>query len=156
MSATSSGLTQRRHPMKRVEARILEALIRVRQFGLTHAAAFPEGSRGRELFGVVGDAIEEMEGRSATQAQHAHAAKEKTVQKKTADGALREMLRAMARTARAMAAKTPGLAEKFRLPRNAGGQMWLAGARAFAAEAEPLKDEFVRRGMAADFLEVLK
>ena len=36
------------------------------------------------------------------------------------------------------------------------GQTWLATARGFVTEAEPLKDEFVRRGMAPGFIDDLK
>ncbi len=55
----------------------------------------------------------------------------------------------LARTARTM----PGVQDKFRMPAGQSVQEVLTTARAFAAEAETLKDEFVRRGKPADFLE---
>ncbi|MCA1618101.1 MAG: hypothetical protein LC795_02060 [Acidobacteria bacterium] len=139
--------------MKNSEVRILEMLIRVRQFGRAHADSFPSGSRGAELFTHVGSAVDDLEGLSALQTSHARAAKEKTAQKNAASDVLRAEMEAISRTARSMARATPGLRDKFRLPHNAGEQTWLLTARAFAADAEPLKDEFVRRGMAANFLE---
>lgn len=142
--------------MKNSEVRVLEMLIRVRQFGLTRAASFPEGSRGRELCALVGEAVSDIEGLSATQATHARAVKEQTTEKKAASDALREGMEAIARTAGSMARSAPGLRDKFRLPSNRSGQEWLAAARSFAAEAEPLKGEFVSRGMGADFLEEFK
>jgi hypothetical protein len=142
--------------MKSKEAHILEMLIRVRQFGLTHPSNFDTGSRGRELLDVVDTSVEDMEALSATQAQHARAAKEKTTQKNVADETMRADMEAMSRTARSMARQTPGLEDKFQLPKSSRVQDWLATARAFAADAEPLKDEFIRRGMLPAFLDNFK
>jgi hypothetical protein len=51
---------------------------------------------------------------------------------------------------------TPGLQERFRLPRgNRNDQQLLTTARAFAADAVPFKAEFVRLELPADFLEDL-
>lgn len=55
-----------------------------------------------------------------------------------------------------MSRLTPGLEEKFRLPSNRETQTWLATARAFVTEVDPLTVEFVRRGMAPDFIDDLK
>ena len=142
--------------MKKSEARILEMLVRVRQHGLSRAAAFSANSRGRELYDAVDTFIKNMEEHATTQSLHAHASKEKTAQKRVADEALRKLLEAINRTARSMSRLTPGLEEKFRLPSGKDGQRWLATARGFVTEAEPLIDEFVRRGMAPDFIDDLK
>lgn len=142
--------------MKNSEANTLEMLIRVRQFGVTHAERFTAVSAGAEMVAAVAEAINDMEAYSATQAQHARAAKEKTTQTNAARDALRAMMEAIARTARAMSRKTPGVEDKFRLPSNKRAQDWLAAARAFLTEAEPLKDEFVRLGMAPAFVEEFK
>lgn len=95
--------------MKSSEANTLEMLFRVRQFGLTHAVSFPTDTAGAELLAAVASAIADMETHSATQAQHARAAKEKTTQKKAAINAVREMMEAMARTTRAMGRKESGI-----------------------------------------------
>ena len=142
--------------MKSSEANTLEMLISVRQFGLTHAGRFTASTAGSELLAAVARAMEDMEAHSATQAQHARAAKEKTTQKNAARDALREEMEAIARTARAMARKTPGVEDKFRLPSNKRAQDWLAAARAFATEAEALQEEFVKHGMAPAFVEGFK
>jgi hypothetical protein len=131
-------------------------LFSVRQFGVTHADSFPAATAGAELLAAIAVAIADMQTHSATQAQHARAAKEKTTQKNAASDALREMMEAIARTARAIARKTPGIEDKFPLPSNKRAQDWLAAARAFVAEAEPLKDEFISRGMAPGFVEDFK
>jgi len=46
--------------------------------------------------------------------------------------------------------------EKFRLPSSRDIHTWLAAARAFAIDAEPLAEEFLGRGMAPDFIDELK
>ena len=142
--------------MTNLVARILEMLIRVRQFGLTHESSFPEGSRGRELFDLAGGFIDALEAQSATHEQHARGAKEKTTLKKSAVAELRELMASISRTARGMARNSPGLADKFRMPPERGVQELLTVARSFQTEATPFKDEFIRRGMPPAFIEMLR
>jgi hypothetical protein len=142
--------------MKKSEIRILDMLRRVCQHGLQRAAAFPANSRGHELYAAVGTSVVNMERCSAEQAVQAHAYSEKSAQKTVADEALHALMRTLSRTARSMSRSFPGTAEKFRLPSNKDGETWLACARGFSTEAVPLEDEFVRRGMAPDFVDDLK
>jgi hypothetical protein len=141
--------------MKDIITRRFDTFIRVRQFGLDRAAAFPAGSRGREVLDDLNEAIGELEDYAAAQSSGKRAAKESTNLKAAAFAALREDLEAIRRTARAMALTMPGLDDKFRIPMNVSEQEWLATARAFAADAEPLKAEFIRRGLPENFLEDL-
>lgn len=141
--------------MNNLETRRLEMFLRVRRFGAGRAAAFPAGSRGAEVLAIIDAAVTELEGHATAQASGASAAREGTALKAAAREALREDLEAINRTARAMALVTPGLDDKFRLPRSEGTQAWLTAARSFARDAEPLKTEFTRRGLPADFLEDL-
>ena len=46
--------------MNDLETRRLEMFLRVRQFGASHAAAFPAGSRGAELLAFVGASVTEV------------------------------------------------------------------------------------------------
>jgi hypothetical protein len=156
MSSTFLGLPQRSIQMKKTEARILDTFVRVRQHGLARAAAFPANSRGHELYVAVDAALNNMQRHAATQAVHAHAAKGKTAQKRVADKALRDLMETISRTARSMSTLTPEMEEKFRRPSNNDKRTWLAVARAFVLEAEPLSEEFVGRGMAPDFVDDLK
>lgn len=142
--------------MQKSEIRILEMLVAVRQYILSRIAAFPVGSPGHDLYVTVDASIKKMERLSAAQAMHAHAVREKTAQKKVADDALRSIMETMSRTARSMSRRFPGIEEKFRLPSKKDGQTWLAFARGFATEAEPLAEEFVSRGMPPDFIDDLK
>lgn len=142
--------------MKKSEGRIQDMCVRVRQHGLARAAAFPANTRGHELYAAVDTSIKNMEQHSSTQAMRAHGAREKTAQKRAAADALRALVEVVSRTARSMSRETPGMAEKFRLPSSKKTRTWLATARAFVTDAEPLADEFVRRGMAPDFVDDLK
>lgn len=142
--------------MKKSEIRILDMLRRVRQHGQQRAAAFPALSRGHELYAVVGTSAVNMEKFSAEQAAHANAYSEKTAQKNVADEALHDLMRAVNRTARSMSRSLPGVEERFGLPSNKDGETWLAFARSFSTDAVPLADEFVRRGMAPNFVDDLK
>jgi len=97
----------------------------------------------------------QLEAHAAAQTSGKSASKEGSKLKAAARVALQDDLEAISRTARAMAITTPGLEDKFRLPRNIGDQALLAAARSFAQDAVPLKAEFIRRGLSASFLDDL-
>jgi hypothetical protein len=104
----------------------------------------------------VGVSIVNMERYSAEQAVHAHAYSEKSAQKNVADEGLHDLMRSINRTARSMSREFLGSKEKFRLPSNKDGETWLVTARGFSTEVVPLEEEFVRRGIAPDFVDDLK
>ena len=132
-----------------------EILLRVRDFGLAHASQFPAGSAGGEAFAALGALVAEVEQVTATQRSTTSSARQQTITRGVARDELLALLRAIRLTARVLAARTPGLADKFRLPKGAGDQALLSTARAFAADAEGHRAEFVRLEMPADFLEDL-
>ena len=125
-------------------------------FGKENVALFPATSFAGEQFAVIDDVLEELEQHATTQAAGLSAAREGTTGKAAARDELMRALEAISRTARPMAANSPGLLEKFRVPHNQSNQAVLAAARAFAAAALPLKAEFVKRGMRPDFIEDLE
>jgi hypothetical protein len=84
------------------------------------------------------------------------AARQSTTTKAVARANLLEDLEAITRTARAMALDTPGLEDKFRLPRGVGDTALLNLARAYLSDAQPLKPEFLKYAMPEDFLEDLQ
>lgn len=135
--------------------RVLEMLIRVRQFGASHADVFPAGSRGAELLALVAASITNMETHATTQDSGKRGAKEQVAIKKAALDALRRQLEAISRTARAMSLSMPGLADKFRMPRSKGEQATLLAARSFASDIAPHKAELIRRGLGTNFDEDL-
>ncbi|HEY0320587.1 MAG TPA: hypothetical protein VGC66_06405 [Pyrinomonadaceae bacterium] len=141
--------------MDRAETFTLEMFIRVHGFGLAHAASFPAASRGDELFKRLGTLINTLQEHAATQYSSTHASREGTTRQAVALSELQDDLEAISRTARALSFSIPGLNEKFRLPRNQGAQSWLTAGRAFAADALPIKANFIQLGMPATFLEDL-
>jgi hypothetical protein len=141
--------------MKDSATRRFETFIGVREFCIALADNFPANSRGGEVKAILDAIITEMEGHAATQSSGTRAAREVTTLKAVRRAALHEDLEAINRTARALSLTTPGLDDKFRLPRNLGDQAWLAAARSFATDAESIKAEFIRRGLPADFLDDL-
>jgi hypothetical protein len=136
--------------------RRLETFIRSRAFTTARTDAIKTASRGNEVLAQLDAAIADLETHATAQASGARAGKERTTQRSAAFAALREDLEAINRTARAIAFSMLGLDDKFRLPRNASVQVWLAAARSFAQDAEPLKAEFVHRGLPDDFIDDLK
>lgn len=142
--------------MKKSEIRILDMLRSVRQHGQPRAGAFPASWRGHDLYATVAASIVNIERYSAEQAVHVHAYREKTTQKSVADEALHDSMETISRTARSMSRSFPGVEEKFRLPSKRDGETWIATARGFTIDAEPLSEEFVSRGMLPDFIDDLK
>lgn len=138
------------------ETRRSETFMRVREFGNERAAQFPRESFAGERLLALGAIITGLEAHASAQSSGLRGARQGGASKAAArDEVLRDM-EAISRTARAMALTTPGLDDKFRLPRNPKDQDLITAARSFHADATPLRDEFVRRGLPADFLEDLE
>lgn len=129
--------------MTNEEIRRLDMFRRVRNFGTSHDPAFPAGSPARIQFDIVAGIVEELEGHSAAQSSGSSARRQSTAGKAVVRNALHEDMEILSRTARAMALDTPGLEERFRLPRKANDHKLLETARAFLADATPLKAGFL-------------
>jgi len=142
--------------MNAAETRRYDMLKRVRNFGEVRAADFPETTLGHELFAEVAAALKDLDANATNQASGANAAVGGTKSKGTIREELRDALAAINRTARELAYNTPGLEDKFRLPRSSTDQALLNAARAFAADAAPLSAAFIRHEMPANFLEELR
>jgi hypothetical protein len=142
--------------MKDTERRRLEMFIRVREFGLAHAAQFPLTSFAGEQLAIVDSAINALESHASVQSSGRSTVRQSATSKAVALDELMSDLEAISRTARAMGRTMPGLADKFRIPHNQSNQNVLAVARATATDALPLKAEFIRRGMPTNFLEDLQ
>lgn len=132
-----------------------EAFLRVREFGIAHAAVIPANSLATTLLANLNQIITRLEEAGAQQSSGERAEEEATASKSLAREETIEDLMRISRTARAMRQVLPGLEDKFRSPGQLKDQELLALARAYAADALPLKDEFIRRGMPADFIDEL-
>ena len=129
-----------------------EMFIRVRENRAQFAAAFAEGSYGADLFAQLDAVIEGLRAHAYEQSKGRSAVRESTGSKAATRDELRRRMEAINRTARVMAFTLPGLDDKFRMPGRIGDQALLTLARTFGNDAFPLKAEFIKRGLAADFI----
>jgi hypothetical protein len=136
------------------ENRKRETIVRVRDFGTGHSSDFAANSLANQIFTQFATALTELDGLAASQASGA--SREGTSTREDAREELRRRMEAISRTARAIAIDTPGLEEKFRVPRGENDQILLAAARAFAADAVPFAAQFVAHELPATFIDDLK
>lgn len=141
--------------MKDREIRKLDMLRRVRDLGAANAPSFPAGSLAAQKFEAVGAIVAEVEALAATQSTGSGAAQAGASAKRAARADLREKMAAVRDTALALEEAMPGVSANFRIPRTNGDQALVSAARAFAAAATPLKNDFLQREMPATFLEDL-
>ena len=138
-----TGKTIRRYQM----------LVRVSRFGMERAAAFLPHTIGARAFADVEAAAGALERHGLAQASARVPAN--VHPKEDARGRLRGALRAIGRTARALAIESPGLERRFRVPKSNGDQALLAAARAVVREASEMANAFVEHGLAPTFLDDL-
>lgn len=138
------------------ERRRHQMFVRVRDFGQEHAADFTAGSLALQHFTNLGTVINTLDANAAAEASGRGDARQGTGSRSQARAALRDDLEAINRTAKAMAEDVPGIDDKFRVPRNNNDREMLSAARAFRADADPLKAQFIAHEMPADFIEDLQ
>ncbi|MDQ3820535.1 MAG: hypothetical protein M3362_23030, partial [Acidobacteriota bacterium] len=141
--------------MRDDNTRCLETFLRVRQLGADEAAAYASNAFIKDLFNSLSTVISDLETHTNAQASGLTGVRQGTRSKEAARIELERALRAIARTARSMSITMPGLEQKFRSPRDLKEQELLATARMFAADAVPLKAEFIKRGLPPTFLDDL-
>ena len=134
------------------ETRRHETFRRVRGFGQAHDDDFSPDSIGKQLLNKLATIITELDGQAASEASARGQSRQGTETRAQAREALRGDLEDINRTARAMADDVPGLEDKFRIPRGNNDQQLLNAARAFLADATPLKTHFIAHELSADFL----
>jgi hypothetical protein len=152
----TARIYERKNPMNSLDTRRYEMLVRVREFGAANTTLFPPSTLGGKAFEAVGMAVIALSDHAVTHVSGRGTAREGTASKAVAREALRDELEAIVRTARAMALDSPGVDDKFRLPRNNGDQAMLNAARAFLKDAAPLKADFTKHDMPDDFLDDLQ
>lgn len=142
--------------MDTLDTKRLEMFIRVQEYASQYPAAFAAGSYGAGLLGKLGGVVGGLRAQALDQSKGRSSVRESSGSKAAARDELTRRMEAITRTARVMAFDVPGLEDKFRLARGVADQSLLLLARTFADDAEPLKAEFVKRGLAADFVEELR
>ena len=142
--------------MTTIETRRYEMLVRVRDFGLAHGDRFPKSTMGEEAFAAVVAAVNDLNQHAATQFSSRREARGGASTDTAAYRRLVETLDAISRTARAVELDTPGVKDRFRVPRGKGRLAIVSAARAFASDLEPLASQFIAHGMPGDFVSRLK
>jgi hypothetical protein len=132
-----------------------EMFLRVRQMGADEAATLASNAFVNGLFNSLSQVATELETHSGAQASGLTTERQSTTSKAVARDELERDLAAIGRAARSMSQSMPGLEEKFRFSRDQNDQGLLATARMIAADALPLKAEFIKRGLSATFLDDL-
>lgn len=138
------------------ERRRHQMFVRVRDFGQEDASDFATGSLALQHFTNLGTVINTLDAHAAAEASGRGEARQGTETRTQARAALRDDLEAINRTAKAMADDVPGIDDKFRVPRNNNDLQLLTAARAFKADADPLKAQFIAHELPADFIEDLQ
>ena len=125
-------------------------LVRVRDFGESHAARFPESTLAKPLFAKVASAVTELQANDMTRESTARGGGTNT--RDGAREALLQWIEAVFVTARAVALDTAGLEDKFRrLAPKPKDQQVLTTARVYAKDAELFETAFVAHGLAKTF-----
>lgn len=141
--------------MDRAKMNKFDMFTRLRDFEAARVNDFPPTSLGGRLFAENRAVIAALTAQGVAQSSGLHAAQQSREGKAAIRDALRREMEMIASTARGMAINTPGLEDKFRLPRSEAEQVWLNAARTFRADATPLKAAFMEQEMPDDFLETL-
>ena len=100
--------------MRKREIQQMEMLVRVRDFGVTHASLFPESTLAAGACAAIGDAVKQLTRSTGSKVM---ATRGSARTKTAARLALRNALLAISRTARAIAAQDPAFQNKFQMPR---------------------------------------
>jgi hypothetical protein len=115
-------------------------LVRVTAFGADHAVAFASQAVAARTFEEVRVATSVIEQHEATQASAR--ARDGVARKAVARKRLRESLRVIGRTARALALDAPGVRQRFCVPKTNGDRSLVTAARGFRRESSELATEF--------------
>jgi hypothetical protein len=142
--------------MNTVISRTYDMFVRVCAFHAERAPLFPSDSLGGEMFKQLGEVVAQLTTAITTQTSGVNSVQQATSSRTVAREALRASMQAISRTARAMALDTPGLENKFRLPRSGSDQALLITARSFAGDALALKAEFLRHELPVTVIEDLQ
>jgi hypothetical protein len=137
--------------MDEVSTRKFEMLSRVRDFGAAHPAQFPAGGLTADLMTRIGAAVEALGAYSVAQVSGGGAARQGTHGKAVARARLREDVETVARIAKAIDARVPGVSRAFQLPTSNRDQALLDSAKAFLEAAAPLAQEFALREIGETF-----
>lgn len=142
--------------MNSPQARQLNRLRKVKDFGLSHIDIFPLGSYGGQLFAEISTLIEDIPKQAIAQTNNKNAKRQNQSSKTTLRKNLKANLEDMRRTARAIALDGVGNANQFVIPKSLTDESLLETARSFINNAIPLQNNFIQHAMPGDFINSLQ
>jgi hypothetical protein len=131
-----------------------DAFDRISEFGVKYASRFNPSTQAARLFGAITATTRELEALGATKLAAADHYHQGTSEKLLAIELLREELRAIRDTAKAIAVAEglPNFAEPFSLPRSSSQALLLARAKTVTEAAAPHVAKFVEFELPAEFV----
>jgi hypothetical protein len=139
--------------MNDIDRRQYEMLVRVRDFGASHAHLFPASSLAQQAFADVTTGLREIEAHDVAEASASVSAR--ATRKLEARRALVERLMLIARTAQVLPGTGPDFKAHFRVPDTTNAAVLLTTARQFTKDATPCAQQFIAHGMPSTFLDDL-
>lgn len=133
------------------QIRELDMCQRVRALANSRPAEFPAGSHRAELLAALDLYITQVETFAAAQDSASLGHQQATEQIRVAINSLLQQLRAINLTARSIDNLFPGIADKFRMPRDSHRSI-LNRAHAYITEAASFASEFIKRDLPATFI----
>lgn len=127
--------------------------VRVRDFGHTHRARFPDGSEGSQAFAAVTAAVADID---AFNRQKQTGRRDSTREKQVAKHRLVKRLGTIARSARVVGSTVPDADAKFPPLTRKDDVSVLQRGRLFLQEAERVTDTFIRCGLPTTFVDDLQ
>ena len=134
------------------QKRKFEMYLKVRDFYNAHKGDFPAGSIGGVFFAALLLLIEQIEQLNAEKFSAIGEVGQSVDEKGVAKDVVKDWLYDISDMARSMAFDITGLENKFRMPRNFGVPSLIAAARAFAADANEYKAQFIEYGLPETFI----
>jgi hypothetical protein len=129
-------------------------LVRAEDYVTARPQVFTPESLGGILLVSLREVIATIAEKAQEQSSGLNLKEEGTEMRSIAREILRRQMEAMSRTAAALAlaGNTPGLENRFRMPRDDNDQALINAARAFAQDAIPLAAQFINFGLPQNFL----
>jgi len=127
-----------------------QMITRVYEFGKRNADVFPKKSAAGELLESLRQDILDLDAHSSQQISGNGSIRTSQVSRVSAHKDLQFRLERMSQTARALKL------EKFYMPRNHSDEALIDSGEAFAQDAEPFKQDFIKQGFPTSFMDDLK
>jgi hypothetical protein len=133
----------------------IQMLARVVEFYPTHVGVFKTNTVAAETFSALGSAVAKVSEQASLQLASKNELRTNTIVKAAARDALLKQIDRLSNTAAAISIDKPGFEEKFRLA-DRNDQTIIQSAKAFAAEAETTKDDFLQHCLPGNFIDDLR